>query len=65
MKHIGVGKNAKPKGQKEISSTTSAFEKVTPTTNEDHEASPVLKEKEHKKTMEMAAKFQNPPSDLQ
>ena len=65
MKHIGVGKTSKPKGQKEISSTTSAFQEVTPTTNEDHEASPVLKEKGRKEAIEMAAKFHNPPSDPQ
>ena len=46
MKHIGVGKMSKPKGQKRISSTASAFQKVTPTTNEDCKASPVLKERE-------------------
>ena len=46
-------------------STTSAFQKVTPTTNEDCEASPVLKEKGHKEAIEMVAKFHNPPSDPQ
>ena len=65
MKHIGVGKMSKPKGQKEISPTTSAFPKVTPTTNEDCEVSPVLKERGHKEAIEMAAKFHNPPSDPQ
>ena len=65
MKHIGVGKMSKPKGQKEISSTASAFQKVTPTTNEDHEASPVLKENGCKEAIEMAAKLHNPPSDPQ
>ena len=65
MKHIGVGKMSKPKGQKEILSTASAFQKVTPTTNEDRDASPVLKEKGCKEAIEMAAKFQNPPSDSQ
>ena len=64
-KHIGVGKMSKPKGQKEISLTTSAFRKVTPTTNEDCEASPILKEKGCKEAIEMAAKFHNPPSDPQ
>ena len=33
--------------------------------NEDCEASPVLKEKGHKETREMAAKFKNLPSDPQ
>ena len=65
MKHIGVGKMSKPKGQKEISSTTSAFQKVTPTTNEDCKASPVLKERGCKEAIEIAAKFHNPPSDPQ
>ena len=65
MKHIGVGKMSKPKGQKEILSTTLAFQEVTPTTNQDHEASPVLKEKRHKEAIEMSAKFHNPPSDPQ
>ena len=64
-KHIVVGKTSKPKGQKEISLTASAFQKVTPTTNEDHEASPVLKEKGCKEAIEMATKFHNPPSDPQ
>ena len=44
-KHIGVRKMSKSKGEKEISSTASAFQKVTPTMNEDCKASPVLKEK--------------------
>ena len=65
MKCMGVGKMPKPKGQKEISSTTSAFKKVIPTTNEDHKASPVLKEKGCKEAIEMAAKFHNPPSNPQ
>ena len=65
MKHIGVGKMSKPNGQKEISSTTSAFQKVTPTINKNHEASPVLKERGCKEAIEMAAKFHNPPSDPQ
>ena len=65
MKHRGVGKTSKPKEQKERLSTTSAFQKVTPTTNEDCEASPVLKERGCKEAIEMAAKFHNPPSDPQ
>ena len=65
MKHIGVGKMSKPKGQKKILSTTSAFQKVTPTTNEDHKASPVRIEKGCKEAIEMAAKFHNLPSDPQ
>ena len=63
MKDIGVGKTSKSKGQKEISSTTSDFQKVTPTTNEDHQTSPVLKERGHKEALELAAMFHNPPSD--
>ena len=50
---------SKYKGQKEISSTTSASQKVTPTTNEDCEASPVFKERGCKEAIEMVAKFHN------
>ena len=64
-KHIGVGKMSKYKGQKEIMSITSAFQKVTPTTNEDRKASPVIKERGHKEAIEMAAKFHNPSSEPQ
>ena len=65
MKPIGVWKMSKSKEQKKISSTSSAFQKVTPTTNEDHKASPVLKERGCKEATEMATKFHNPPSDPQ
>ena len=48
-KHIGVGKMSKSKGQKKISSTTSVFQKITLTTNENCEASPVLKKRDVRK----------------
>ena len=64
-KHIGVGKMSKPKGQKEILSTTSGFQRVTSTINEDRETLPVHKEKRCQEAIEMAAKFKNQPSDPQ
>ena len=54
IKHIGIRKTSK--GMNNIPSTTSAFQKVHPSTSEGHEAPPVIKERGRQEAIKMAAK---------
>ena len=58
IKHISIGKTSERISK--IPSVTSAFNNVTPSTSEECEALPVLKEKGCQEAIAMAAKFQNP-----
>ena len=53
IKHIGIGKTSK--GTNNIPSTTSAFQRVHPSTSKGCEASPVIKERGHQEAIKMAA----------
>ena len=53
IKHIGIGKTSK--GMNNIPSTTSAFQRVHPSTSEGREASPVTKERGHQEAIKMTA----------
>ena len=53
IKHIGIRKTSK--GTNNIPSMTSAFQRVHPSMSEGHEASPVVKEREHQEAIKMAS----------
>ena len=53
IKHIGIRKISK--GTNNIPSTTSAFQRVHPSTSEGREASPVIKERGCQEAIKMAA----------
>ena len=58
VKNIGIGKTSERIDK--IPSVTSAFNRVTPSTSEGHEALPFLKERGRQEVIAMAVKFQNP-----
>ena len=53
IKHIGIGNTSK--GMNNISSMTSAFQRVHPSMSEGHEVSPVIKERGCQEAIKMAA----------
>ena len=57
IKHKGIRKT--PKGMNNIPSTTSAFQRVHPSTSEGHEVSPVIKEKGCQEAIKMAAEVRD------
>ena len=57
IKHIGIRKTSK--GMNNIPSTTSAFQRVQPSTSKGCEAPPVLKERGHQVAIKMAAEVQD------
>ena len=58
-KNTGVGKTSQPKAPNNIQSTSSAFQQIPQVTGEDHEASPILKERGWQEAITLAAEFQN------
>ena len=57
IKHIGIRKTSK--GMNNIPSMTSAFQRVHPSTSEEREASPVIKERGCKEAIKMAAEVRD------
>ena len=57
IKHMGIGKTSK--GMNNIPLTTSAFQRVHPSTSKGREASPTVKERGHQEAIKMAAEVQD------